>query len=270
MMQFGSCFLLLAEPEDPLGVKAISAVKAAGYDYAEVSLARLFSLPEEAVIEYRKQFEAAGLPIRVFNNGVAAGLCMISQEGISPQVAEYMEHTIWLAKTLGVDTITMSGPNRKTTPKDIDWDRVGKRRYIEVLGCFADKCKAEGLEILIEPINEQEQSYIATLAMAESVVNGVQRDNLGIIMDYYHLVRQRDNFEDALRLCSNHIIRHVHFADPDERVYPVRENAALYAKVLKSMLKAGYNGRISVEAFAHGELIQTLQDGLDTLHEALK
>jgi len=195
---------------------------------------------------------------------------MIAEEGLSAQVAEYIEHTVWLAKTLGVDTITMSGPNRKTTPADIDWESTGKPRYIEVLRYYADKCKEAGLDLLIEPINEQEQSYIATVAAAESVVHAVQKDNVGIILDYFHFIMQNDHWEDVLRLCANGTIRHIHFAEPENRIYPVREHLAQYREVLHAMKEAGYNGRISVEAFAHGELEKTLHEGLQVLQESLQ
>lgn len=267
-MQFGSCLLLLATPEDPLGLRAIPAVREAGYDYAEVPLARLFSLPKEEIPDYRRRFEAVGLPVRVFNNGVPAGLCMISEEEPSRQVREYMDHAVWLARTLGADTITMSGPNKKTTPEEIDWEQVGRPRYIRVLSLYADRCREEGLELLIEPVNEQEQSFIATLAEAESVVRAVRKDNLGIVMDYFHLVKQKDDFQDALRLSSGHILRHVHFADPARRTYPTEENRELCRQVLMDMAAAGYGGRVSVEAFARGELRQTLQTGLTVLREA--
>lgn len=269
-MQFGSCFLLLATPEDPLGTKMIPAVKSVGYDYAEVSLARLFCLSKADVIKYRKLFDDAGLPIRVFNNGVPTGMCMIAGESLEQQVEVYVEHSIWLAKTLGVDTITMSGPNQKTTPKDVDWNKIGKKRYIEMLRYYADKCKVEGLDVLIEPVNEREQSYIATLASAEEIVSAVQRENIGVVMDYFHFIMQKDSFEDVLRLCSNHTIRHIHFAVPNERTYPVHKNLVLCEKVLKAMLEAGYNGRISIEAFVYGELEQTLRTGLETLREAVR
>lgn len=268
-MQFGSCLLLLATPEDPLGIKAIPAVREAGYDYAEVSLARLFSLSEEEVLDYGKRFEAVGLPIRVFNNGVPAGLCMISKEEPSRQVREYMDHAVWLARTLGADTITMSGPNKKTTPKGIDWEQVGRPRYIRALSLYADRCREEGLKLLIEPINEQEQSFIATLTEAESVVRAVHKDNLGIVVDYFHLVKQKDHFEDMLRLASDHVIGHVHFADPAERTYPTEENRALCRQVLGEMRAAGYDGRVSVEAFVRGDLGRTLRTGLAVLREAV-
>ena len=268
-MQFGSCLLLLATPEDPLGVKAVSAVQSAGYDYAEVSLARLFSLSESDVSAYRKGFDDAGLPVRVFNNGVPAGLCMIAGEYPGEPVKEYVKHAVWLAKALGADTITMSGPNRKTTPKDIDWDRTGKKRYIELLRYYADRCKEENLDLLIEPVNEREQSYIATLAAAEEVIRAAQRDNLGIVMDLFHFKMQNDCFEDVLRLCTDNIIRHVHFAVPDKRTYPAYEDRILCEHVLKAMLGAGYRGRTSVEAFIYGDLEQTLRTGLDTLRQAV-
>ena len=43
-MKTGCCLLLLATPDDPLARRAVPLAGQSGYDYAEVSLARLLLL----------------------------------------------------------------------------------------------------------------------------------------------------------------------------------------------------------------------------------
>ena len=45
-MKSGICLLLLATNHDPLARAAIPTAAKAGYDYAEVSLARIYSLSD--------------------------------------------------------------------------------------------------------------------------------------------------------------------------------------------------------------------------------
>ena len=270
-MEFGSCFLLLATPDDPLAIRAIPTVRACGYDYAEVSLARLYDLEDEAVIRYREAFEREKLPVRVFNNGVPADLCVIAEEEMDERTERWIRRSIHLAKLLGVDTITMSGPNRRTTPAEIDWQTQGRERYIRVVRAYAKACEMEKMQLLIEPINANEMGFIATLSQAEEIVRAADVKSLGVIVDYYHFLVQKDSYDDLLRLCKDGTIRHVHFAAPETRGYPVPAQQELYNQVLRDMLRAGYAGRISIEAHVDQEkLPEQLRTGLQCLKIAVE
>ena len=53
-MKTGCCLLLLATPDDPLARRAVPLAGQSGYDYAEVSLARLLLLDARETAAYRK------------------------------------------------------------------------------------------------------------------------------------------------------------------------------------------------------------------------
>ena len=53
-MKSGICLLLLATNHDPLARAAIPTAAKAGYDYAEVSLARIYSLSDNQLSDYRQ------------------------------------------------------------------------------------------------------------------------------------------------------------------------------------------------------------------------
>ena len=113
-MKSGICLLLLATNHDPLARAAIPTAAKAGYDYAEVSLARIYSLSDNQLSDYRSLFLQSGLPVEVFNNAVPKGLALAGP-GADPQaLSRYIDRALYLAGFMGVSMITMSGPNRLT------------------------------------------------------------------------------------------------------------------------------------------------------------
>ncbi len=268
-MKFGSCLLLLATEKDPLAKDAIDALSQSGYDYAEVSLARLFPLADSDIMQYRALFDEVNLPVRIFNNGVPAGLCLIAEPGISDDVKRYVHRALHIAALMGVDIITMSGPNRRNTPAQIEWESEGASRYIDVVKYYAQACASESKTLLIEPINERETSFISTLAQAERIVRSAGEHNLGIISDNYHFSAQNDDYEKLVSLCADGTVRHLHFADPKTRFYPSSGNAGSYAHFLQPLLKAGYCGPLSIEAHINDDLTAELQEGLLSLRTAI-
>ena len=64
-MKSGICLLLLATNHDPSGPGRHTNRCKAGYDYAEVSLARIYSLSDNQLSDYRSLFLQSGLPVEV-------------------------------------------------------------------------------------------------------------------------------------------------------------------------------------------------------------
>ena len=153
-MKSGICLLLLATNHDPLARAAIPTAAKAGYDYAEVSLARIYSLSDNQLSDYRSLFLQSGLPVEVFNNAVPKGLALAGP-GADPQaLSRYIDRALYLAGFMGVSMITMSGPNRLTVPSDQTWMDIFPS-YIQFLKEYTDRAAEYGVSLVIEPINRE-------------------------------------------------------------------------------------------------------------------
>ena len=248
-MKYGSCLLLLATPEDPLAVTKIPIIAEAGYDYAEVSLARIYSLPEREVGEYRDAFDRHGLPVEVFNNAMPRGLTLIGPNSDQTANAAYISRAVLLAQRMGVRLITMSGPNQRSVPPEFLW-REGFPQYVEFLKRFSDAAGAAGIELAIEPINDEEHGFIATVSEARRAVDAAECKNVNLIVDTYHFRKQNDSMEDAVKAVRDGKLVHIHHATREKRVYPQEWDREESKAVLLPLLDAGYRGRISIEAYA--------------------
>ena len=162
-MKIGSCLLLLATQEDPLAASSIPLIASSGFDYAEVSLAWVYSLSDQELLHYQNLFDQNHLPVEVFNNAIPSGLSLIGPKSDRAELSCYIKKAITLAKTMGVQIITMSGPNQRTVPDGFTWEE-GFPQYIDFLKEYSDAAAAAGLSLAIEPINHEEHGFISTIA----------------------------------------------------------------------------------------------------------
>lgn len=246
-MKSGICLLLLADHQDPLARAAIPTAASAGYDYAEVSLARIYSLTDSQLSDYRNLFTESGLPVEVFNNAVPKGLALAGPAADFQALTRYIGRALTLARFMGVSMITMSGPGRRTVPPDCTWKDIFPS-YIQFLKEYADRAAQQNITLVIEPINEEEHNFISTVSTAMEAVKAVNRPNLMTMIDSYHFIRQKDDLASVIQNISH--IGHIHYAAQDRRSYPLEPDMAACRRLLTPLLDAGYNGRISIEAYA--------------------
>lgn len=246
-MKIGICLLLLASQQDPLANASIPTAAAAGYDYAEAPLARLLSLSDEELKEYREGFLAAGLPVEVFNNAIPRDIALIGPSAREDTLARYMERALFLADFFGVSLITMSGPNRRTVPETYTWNQ-GFPRYVDFLRRFSNLAAAQGVALAIEPINDEEHSFVSTVPEALRAVNAAGSRNLAAMVDTYHFLKQGDCMDDVTANIEK--IAHIHCAAKACRTYPLAGDMEECRRFLSPVLSAGYKGRLSVEAYA--------------------
>lgn len=246
-MKSGICLLLLATNHDPLARAAIPTAAKAGYDYAEVSLARIYSLTDNQLSDYRSLFAKSGLPVEVFNNAVPKGLALAGPNADSQALSRYIDRALYLAGFMGASMITMSGPNRLTAPSGCTWEDIFPS-YIRFLAEYADRAAECGVTLVIEPINEEEHSFISTVSTALDAVMAVNRSNLMTMIDSYHFIKQQDDLETVIQNIFH--IGHIHYAAQSRRTYPLESDMDACRQLLTPLLEAGYKGRISIEAYA--------------------
>lgn len=247
-MKIGSCLLLLATQEDPLAASSIPLIASSGFDYAEVSLARVYSLSDQELLHYQNLFDQNHLPVEVFNNAIPRGLSLIGPKSDRAELSCYIKKAITLAKTMGVQIITMSGPNQRTVPDGFTWEE-GFPQYIDFLKEYSDAAAAAGLSLAIEPINHEEHGFISTIAEARRAAEAVGYSGLGVIVDTYHFGKENDSKEDLLAAAKANVLFHIHHATATDRTYPQEADFSYSKETLQPLLAAGYTGRISVEAF---------------------
>jgi hydroxypyruvate isomerase len=162
------------------------------------------------------------------------------------RVAEFragVPKAIAYAKALGVAQLNCLAGK---TPAGAD-DKLVRQTFVENLRYAAKALKAEGLKLLIEPINNFDVPgfWLNRTALAISVLDEVDAENAFVQYDVYHAQRHEGDLANTL---SRHIARiaHVQVADNPGRHEP-GTGEIHFGFLFAHLTRIGYTGHIGCE-----------------------
>jgi len=117
-------------------------------------------------------------------------------------------------------------------------------RAVEAVGRYAEYGRANGVSLVIEPINRYETNYINTIQEALHFIRDVGQDNLGVLADTFHMNIEEANLAESLRSAGDRI-RHVQFTDSN-RLAAGRGHID-FPELAAVLRESGYGGYLSTE-----------------------
>jgi sugar phosphate isomerase/epimerase len=110
------------------------------------------------------------------------------------------------------------------------------------------ECTAEaalrGVRLALEPINRYETDLIHTVSEGLELLAQVGADNLGLLLDTFHMNIEEAVIEESIRLCGERIF-HFHVADSN-RWHPGAGHLD-FRSILGALSATGYQGWVSGE-----------------------
>jgi sugar phosphate isomerase/epimerase len=119
----------------------------------------------------------------------------------------------------------------------MDWLAAALRECSAVAG-------PHGIRLALEPINRYETTLINNAAQGLELIYRVGADNLGLLLDTFHMNIEEPGIEESIRLCGDHIF-HFHVADSN-RWYPGAGHLD-FKSILEALYATGYQGWVSGE-----------------------
>jgi sugar phosphate isomerase/epimerase len=111
---------------------------------------------------------------------------------------------------------------------------------------IAPEAQAQGITVAVEPLRKEECNIINSAGEGLDLVNAIDHPNFQLMIDFYHLSSEHE--DPAIVLRANSHIRHLHMANPQGRVFPLKWTEYEYAPFFANLRKIHYDKRISVEA----------------------
>lgn len=139
-----------------------------------------------------------------------------------------------------------------------DQKEAAEKTYIANLRSAAEKAANAGKLVLIEPLNYRDAPnyFLNTIEQAADIVGKVDRQNVKIMFDCYHLqIMGGDLIKKFERY--RELVGHVQIASVPARAEP-DEGELCYPEILKAFEKLGYAGWIGAEYKPRGKT----EDGL--------
>jgi sugar phosphate isomerase/epimerase len=245
-MRIGYCTNLIATQIDGTGREWIEKGKEIGFDYVELPLAQMMDLNDREFSSLKERVDSSGLKCEVCNNFFPGSIRLTGDAVDHGKIEEYLDKALGRAAQLGVKVIVFGSPKSKNVPEGYPMDKAWFQ-LVELLKAIDPLVRTRGITVVIEPLNKGESNIINTAAEGLQLAKAADRENIKLLIDYYHLAMEKEDPEIILDAGS--YIKHIHFANPAGRVYPA-EKVDGYVRFVDLLKRIGYEERISIEAYS--------------------
>ncbi len=238
-MRFGVCIAT--------NVSKIPVVKAAGYDYVEMSLASIAGWSDEKVEEVRAILDKEGIEMEATNGffGFAEGYLMDDRMDLTV-VEEYTRRAMKNASRLGLKVAVLGSGTARQILDESKRDQA-EEQFVQVLRLCGDICAEYGVKIAIEPLRAEETNFINTVQDGLDICRKANHPNVFVLADFYHVFMNGESL-DAVRNCGA-MLQHTHIArsDPDRKMPINPEDMPACLEWAAALKENGYQLRMSLE-----------------------
>ena len=229
-----------------VGLKGLETAKAAGFDYVELGVSEIAALSDQDFDAALDRVKQVGIPTPNANLFLPGSIRLTGPQPTDPeQQMAYVRKAFARLNRLGVKIVCFGSGGARRVPEGFSQEEAfqqlvafGKR--------IAPEARANGITVVIEPLRRQETNIINTTAEGFELVKAVGDPNFELLIDFYHLASEKE--DPAIILQVRDHIRHLHMANPQGRVFPLKWDEFDYAPFFANLRQVGYAGRISVEA----------------------
>ena len=211
----------------------------------------------EVAVEDVPSVSAPALLAAVKGNGMAISVCgafgpsrdIASEDSAVRRTAlTYIKQCVDLAHAVGSRNV--AGPMYSAVGKARPLSPAARRdefhRAADGLRSAADYAAPAGVCLAIEPLNRFETDMVNTAAKALEMCDLVDRDNVGLTLDTFHMNIEEKSLGDAIRAAGDRLL-HVQVCEND-RGTPGTGHVP-WADIFGALGDIGYGGQIVIESF---------------------
>jgi len=130
---------------------------------------------------------------------------------------------------------------------------------VEALRECCAAARPDGVRIALEPICRYETTLVNNAGQGMELLERIGADNMGLLLDTFHMNIEDAVIEEAIRLCGDRIF-HFHVADSN-RWYPGAGHLD-FESILAALVATGYQGYVSGEFMPLPDADTSAQQGI--------
>ena len=193
-------------------------------------------------------FDAAGLSALVCgafgpNRDVSS-----DDEDIRKQGVAYLKICVDIAVALGSPIV--SGPMYAATGKTRLLSAAEREQQwswaVENLTDVADYAAEHNVRLAIEPLNRFETDFINTVEQGLELIRRIDRDNVGFLLDTFHMNIEEKNPAAAVRAAAKKVF-HFHASENDRGIPGTGQ--VPWAELAAALKDIGYDDAVVIESF---------------------
>jgi len=168
-------------------------------------------------------------------------------EFIRIQTQEYIEALIHFCADIGGKVLVHGSPHQRTIKEG--WNAKDSWDYaIETFKVSLKAARQRNVIYCLEPLSPDQTNFINTIKEAIRFVKEVRHPNLKMVFDCRNASASEKSLTEALlQALDSGYLRHVHVNDANGSGPGFGETK--FTPILKTLLKNGYKGYVSVEVF---------------------
>ena len=229
-----------------VGLNGLEAAKAAGFDYVEIGTSAIAALSDADFEAAAVRAKQAGIPTPNANLFLPGTIRLTGPQptSVDEQMA-YVKKAFARLNRLGVKILCFGSGGARRVPDGFPKEEAFKQ-LVDFGKRIAPEARASGIVVVIEPLRSQETNIINTAAEGFELVKAINHPNFELLIDFYHLASEKE--DPAIILQAREHIRHLHMANPQGRVFPLKWDEFDYGPFFANLRRIGYSGGISIEA----------------------
>lgn len=163
------------------------------------------------------------------------------------QAVDYYLQLLDFAAQLGKPLVSCHGYVGRVRPLTTLAEE--RQMLLEAVGQIADRAESYGLRLVFEVLNRYESHLVNTGHEALAFVDDMAKENVGVLLDAYHMNIEEADPAGALRQAGNRLWLY-HAADSNRQA--VGRGHTDFAGQLSALKDIGYQGPIILECTAPG------------------
>ena len=214
-----------------------------GMDFIEIPLLVLEKFDAKAVSERIKSlgFNSCTSTVLLNDTDITSEDPIIREKGV-----EYLKNCVKATSDIGATNF--SGVIYSKHIRQLD-GRPSEREYTWSADCLrevADYAKELGVIIGLEPVNRYETFLVNTCEQAVMLKDMIDRKNIKIHLDTYHMNIEEKSFYDATKLAGDDLI-HYHLCENDRGIPGT--GLVNWDDIFRALAEINYNGYAALESF---------------------
>jgi D-psicose/D-tagatose/L-ribulose 3-epimerase len=244
-MRIGASTFIWVSPFSNLTLDLIDRVKAFGFDLIEIC------------VEDPETIDVTAIGARAKSAGLGVTICGafgpqrdLSADDQATRAAGlvYLRRCVDFAAALSSPFV--SGPMYSAVGKTRFLETPERRRQWQLAAANlreAAKYAADvGVKLAIEPLNRFETDLVNTVDQGLELVQDVGADNVGLLLDTFHMNIEEKDIPAAILRAKGHIVEF--HACASDRGTPGEDHLP-WPKIAAALAQAGYDGPLIIEAF---------------------
>jgi len=212
-----------------------------GFNSVEIPLMDPDTLPLDAI---KERLERTGLAVRC-GTGLGPATDLSSDDSqIRAAGLQHLKKCISAAAEIG--SPSLQGVIHSAWGKRSRTTAISRKQSAALLREAADFASDSGLTIALECINRYESSFLNTAEQGMAMLDVIDRRNVGLHLDTYHMNIEEASFREAFKLTSGRLF-HLHLSE-NNRGYP-GSGLLDWDLIIEQAINNGYNGPWIIESY---------------------